>query len=59
MNVGATVAEPNGITSEYLLKIWSIDKDTADRTIKCMTQLKKQDINGDISRNFSTNNRMS
>ena len=46
------------VTADHLSKVWSIDKETADRTVKCTTHLKKQDIEGDISHNFFTNNRI-
>ena len=58
VNVDATAAKPKGVTANYLLKIWSINKETADRVIKCTTQLKKKYTDGNISRNFSTNDRM-
>ena len=56
--VSTTAMRSKGVTAEHLSKVWHIDKETADRTINCATQLKKQDMEGDVSRNFSTNDRM-
>ena len=56
--VGSTAGKPKGVTAEHLCKVWSIDKEEADKTINCTTQLKQQDTDGHISRSFSTNDWM-
>ena len=57
-NAASVASRAKGFTSDHLSKVWRIDKDTASRTIDCTTQLKKHDESGDLSRNFSTNDRM-
>ena len=47
-----------GVTAEMLEKVWQIDHDSAERTIRTTTQLSRQDRNTSISRNFYTNDRM-
>ena len=57
-SIGATIqSKPKGVSPEELMKVWRIDRDAAERTLKCTTQLKKQDTAAGISRRFSTNNR--
>ena len=57
-NVAAVASRSKGFTPDHLSKVWRIDKDAADRTIDCTTQLKKHDDTGNLTRNFSTNDRM-
>ena len=57
-SISTAASRARGVSSEHLSKVWRIDKNTADRTLECTTQLKKQDCEGDVSRNFSTNDRM-
>ena len=56
--IESTAGKPKGVTAERLCKKWSINKEEADKTINCTTQLKQQDTDGHISRSFSTNDRM-
>lgn len=57
--IDATILKKaRGATVDDLVKIWRIDQEAAKRTLDCTTQLKKEDVNGDISRRFSTNDRM-
>ena len=49
---------PKGVTAKDLAKVWRIDVETARKTLQNTTQLKKQDGNNTLSRNFSTNDRM-
>merc|ERR1711884_996014 len=56
--IEATAGKPKGVTAEHLCKVWSINKEEADKTINCTTQLKQQDTDGHISRSFSTNDRI-
>ena len=52
----ATHAEkPKGVSAELLENIWRIDPETAKRTIRTKTQLNRQDINSELTRNFGTN----
>ena len=46
---------PQGLKPQDLAKVWKIDIEAARRTLEITTQLKKQDANGNLSRNFSTN----
>ena len=56
---GTTVwNKPKVVTPEELMKVWRIDRDAADRTLNCTTQLKKQGTAAGISQRFSTNNQM-
>ena len=58
-SIGATIqSKPKGVSPNELIKVWRIDCKTADRTLNCTTQLKKQDTAVGISRRFSTNDRM-
>ena len=50
--------KPKGADAELLQKIWRIDSDTEKLTINTTTQLNRQDINSNLSRNFGTNDRM-
>lgn len=57
-SINTVTSNAKGVNANHLSKIWKNDKEIADQTIRCTTQLKKQDMEGDISRNFSTNDRM-
>ena len=49
-SVGATIqSKPKGVSPEELMKVWRIDRDAAERTLNCTTQLKKQDTAAGIS----------
>ena len=50
--------QPNGVKSVDIAKVWRINVDTVRRTLVITTQLKQQEMDGNLSRNFSTNNRM-
>ena len=50
--------QPKGVKPVDLDKVWQIDVDTALCTLEITTQLEQQEKDGNISRNFSTNNRM-
>ena len=57
--IGATIqSKPKGVSPDELMKVWRIDCETAERTLNCTTQLKKQDAAAGISRRFSTNDQM-
>ena len=51
-------SKSKGLKPIDLAKVWRIDVETARRTIDVTTQLKQQDADGSLSRNFSTNDRM-
>jgi hypothetical protein len=53
--IDATAGRPNGISAIDLAKVWSINEENARRTLNITTQLKQQDADGSLSRNFSTN----
>ena len=56
--VSTTIGKSTGFSTEHISKVFLIDKETADRTLKCTTQLCKHDTGGSLSRNFTTNDRM-
>jgi hypothetical protein len=56
--INATAGRPNGVSAIDLAKVWSIDEETATRTLNITTQLKQQEADGSLSRNFSTNDMM-
>ena len=47
-----------GVTSQFLSKIWNIKSALAARTLDQSTQLQRQGGDNDLSRMFSTNDRM-
>jgi len=51
-------SKSKGVKPVDLAKVWRIDEEIARRTIEVTTQLKQQDVDGSMSRNFSTNDRM-
>ena len=53
--IGAVGKRPKGVIADHLSKIWSIDTDTAKRTIDVTTQLCKHGVTDHLSRQFSTN----
>ena len=56
--VGATVGKAKGVSPDHLSKIWSIDTETAKRTIDVTTQLLKHEGSDHLSQRYSTNDRM-
>ena len=50
--------QPKGVKPVDIVKVWWIDVETACCTLEITIQLKQQETDGNISRNFSTNNRM-
>ena len=55
----AHAEKPNGVTAKMLEKVWGIDTESAKRTLNATTQLNRQDgANGNLPRNFGTNDRM-
>ena len=47
-----------GVSAEHLSKVWSIDLDTAKKTIDLTTQLCKHGESDHLRRQYSTNDRM-
>ena len=57
--IEATIAsKPHTITPQFLSKIWNIKSDLAARTLDQTTQLNRTGGDNDLSRQFSTNDRM-
>ena len=57
--IGSTTAGKQlGVSPEYLTKIWDIDMKTAKGVISQNTQLLRQNADNDLSRLYSTNDRM-
>ena len=56
--VGATATRASGVTPERLSKIWSIDIETAKRTIDLTSQHVKHEGSSHLKRRYSTNDRM-
>ena len=46
------------IYSDFLSKIWNIDVEVASKVINQTTQLNRQGCDNDLSRQFTTNDRM-
>ena len=53
-----TASHPSTVTPEFLSKIWNIKNDQASGAIKQNTHLFRQGADNDLSRQFSTNDRM-
>ena len=53
-----TASQPKGITAEKLSKVWKIDLEEAKKTVKVTTQHRKHSDNPNLTRNYSTNDRM-
>ena len=52
-SIGATIqTKPKGVTPEELMRVWRINQDTAEQTLDCTTQLKKQDAAAGILEGF-------
>ena len=49
---------PKGVKPVDLAKVWRIDVETARHTLDITNQLKQQETDGNLSHNFSTNDRM-
>jgi hypothetical protein len=57
--VCATHARPRmDVDAQHLAKIWRIDHDTARRTLEITTQRRKHAPNSNLTRNYSTKDRM-
>ena len=52
------VSSPSGVTPEFLSKIWSVSPRQAEDIVDQNTQLNRQSSEGQLSRQFSTNDRM-
>ena len=47
-----------GVIPDHLSKLWCIDIEAAKKTLEITTQLRKHEVDGPLTRNFSTNDRM-
>ena len=54
----AHAEKSKGVSKEMLAKVWRISEEEARRTLEVTTQLNKQDADSNLSRRFSTNDRM-
>jgi len=52
------VSKPKTISFDFLSKIWNISEDLASKVLDQTTQLNRQGADNDLSRHFSTNDRM-
>ena len=50
--------QTKGVKRVDLAKVWQINVDTARRTLDIITQIKHREMDGNLYRNFSTNNSM-
>ena len=48
----------SGVTPDHLSKVWMIPEEQADKVIERNTQLNRQSCDSELSRQFSTNDRM-
>ena len=56
--ISAVATRAKGVTPERLSKIWSIDIETAKRTIDLTSQYVKHEGSSHLKRRYSTNDRM-
>lgn len=56
--VHATTSTPSTVAADFLSKIWNISNDQASKAIKQNTHLFRQGADNDLSRQYSTNDRM-
>ena len=54
----ASASRSSGVTASRLSKLWMIDESLAEGVIERNTQLRRQNADNTLSRNFSTNDRM-
>ena len=54
----AQAGKPKTISADFLSKIWNIDNSTATKVLYQNKKLNRQGANNDLSRQFSTNDRM-
>ena len=54
----AMASKPKTISPEFLSKIWHIKPDLATKVLNQTTQLQRQGVNNELSRHYSTNDRM-
>jgi len=54
----AHASKPKTISSDFISKIWNISEDLASKVLDQTTQLNRQGADNDLSRHFSTNDRM-
>ena len=54
----AQASKPHSVSPDFLSKIWNIKPDLAKKTINQTTQLYRKGADNDLSRQFSTNDRM-
>ena len=57
-NISAVASKPKGVSPEFLSKIWNIDNKTARGVIQQNTQLLRQNVDNDLSKQFTINDRM-
>ena len=58
MASATSATNKNKIDAQHLAKIWRIDYETAKRTLDVTTQNRGHTTNPDLTRNYSTNDRM-
>lgn len=56
--VSASAKKPKGVSADFLSKIWNIQHEQAKGVLAQTTQLNRQGADNDLSRRFSTNDRM-
>jgi hypothetical protein len=54
----AQASKPHSLSPKFLSKIWNIKPELAKKSLKQTTQLCRQGADNDLSRQFSTNDRM-
>ena len=55
---GVESNKSSGVTPDHLSKVWMISEEQADSVIERNTQLNRQSCDSELSRQFSTNDRM-
>ena len=58
VNITASVSRHHVVSPNHLVKVWRIDVEAAKKMLDITTQLRKHEIDGLLTKNFSTNGRM-
>ena len=58
MSSATHAGKPKGVSAETLSKLWRIDLETAERTVKVTSQNRNFSENSTFSRNHPTNDKM-
>ena len=57
-NISASASRRKGVLPDHFAKVLRIDVKVAKKTLEITTQLRKQEVDGHLTQNFLTNDRM-